>query len=298
MSQPSPTEASEVSRRLPRPLRCAGWAAAVLVVFGLGVLALSSWAVRQSRQVPEFYAKALEHSDQERREARDLFRQDVEQLQSDASKRGQWWAIFDEEQINAWLSDQLPEKFDRLLARGARDPAIAICDGEVMAAVRYKTARLDTVVSCTLTVAMTEEPNLLAVRLSNLKAGALPLPLEPFVRRISREAALGDVDIRWDFTDEGPVALVTIPEKDPRYVFNPVVIEAVDLEAGRLQVAGRTGVQAASDYTPRGPVHQFVSFRPRRVASSQTSRSDGRPSRRAPSHSTQSRPGDCPATLR
>lgn len=235
----------------------------VVLVAGSIAAGVSWWAVRQSRQVPDFYARAIDQSDQAMRAARDHLRHDVQKLQDDASRRGSWQARFTEDQINVWLADQLPEKFALWLARGARDPAIAIEDGRLRAAVRYATTRIDTVISCELQVAMTEQPNLLAVRLSNLQAGALPLPLEPFVRRISSEAARGNFDVRWDFTEDGPIALVTIPHDDPAYKFSPVIIESVDLVAGQLTVAGRTGDRAASDYSPRGPVHRFVQFRPR-----------------------------------
>ncbi|MCC9645309.1 hypothetical protein LOC71_23770 [Rhodopirellula sp. JC740] len=239
------------------------WGKLLLGVLSLALVVgggVSSWAWHKSRQVPDFYQRALDQSDQAMQVARNQWQHDVEQLQSDLSRRGSWNASFNEEEINAWLSDQLPERFDRLLRRGVREPAIAIEDGQILAAVRYKSSRWDTVVSCRLSVQMTEEPNLLAIHLSDLKAGALPLPLEPFVRRISKEAALGDLDIRWDFTDDGPIALVHIPPEDPHYAFQPLVIELVSLTAGRLRLAGHAGQLAQNHYAPRGPVHRFVSF--------------------------------------
>ncbi|WDQ16690.1 hypothetical protein [Rhodopirellula sp. P2] len=236
-------------------------AASVLTVALVAGGIASYWAVWQSQQVPDFYQRVLDQSDQAMQVARNQLQHDVKQLQSDLSRRGSWNASFSEEEINAWLSDQLPERFDRLSRRGVREPAIAIEDGQILAAVRYQSSRLDTVVSCRLSVQMTEEPNLLAIHLSDLKAGALPLPLEPFVRRISREAALGDLDVRWDFTEDGPIALVHIPQEDPHYAFKPLVIELVSLTAGRLRLSGQAGQLAQDYYSPRGPVHRFVSFR-------------------------------------
>lgn len=252
--------------------------AVTLVVGGM----VSYWAVWQSRQVPDFYKRAFNQSDQAMQVARNQLQFDVKQLQSDLSRRGSWNASFSEDEINAWLSDQLPERFDRLSKRGVREPAIAIEDGQILAAVRYQSSRWDTVVSCRLSVEMTEEPNLLAIHLSDLKAGALPLPLEPFVRRISREAALGDLDIRWDFTDDGPIALVHIPQEDPHYAFAPLVIELVSLTAGRLRLSGQAGQLAQDYYSPRGPLHRFVSFRkqaqqPSSEPESETTKSQSKP---------------------
>lgn len=253
------------------------WRTWLRVLAGITVTTLivgacvSYWALRQSRHVPDFYQRARDQSDQARQVARNQWQHDVKQLQLDLSSRGSWNASFNEDEINSWLSEQLPERFARLLRHGVRQPAIAIEDGQIRAAVRYESSRWDTVVSCRLSVLMTEEPNLLAIHLSDLKAGALSLPLEPFVRRISREAALGDLDVRWDFTEDGPIALVKIPSDDPHYAFKPLIIESVNLNAGRLHLAGHAGRLAQDQYTPRGPVHRFVSFRRRSVAAKSSS---------------------------
>ncbi|EMB17532.1 hypothetical protein [Rhodopirellula europaea] len=271
MSQSHRSETANAKKSSRSSLRFWGRLVAVVLAVTLVVGGMVSyWAVWQSRQVPDFYKRAFNQSDQAMQVARNQLQFDVEQLQSDLSRRGSWNASFSEDEINAWLSDQLPERFDRLSKRGVREPAIAIEDGQILAAVRYQSSRWDTVVSCRLSVEMTEEPNLLAIHLSDLKAGALPLPLEPFVRRISREAALGDLDIRWDFTEDGPIALVHIPPEDPHYAFAPLVIELVSLTAGRLRLSGQAGQLAQDFYSPRGPLHRFVSFRKQTQPSNET----------------------------
>lgn len=229
----------------------------------LGVGSASWWAVSQSKQVPDFYTRARNQSAPNIEIARNQLLHDVERVRQQSRMTGFWKTAFSEEEINAWLQSELPERFSRLFEHGVSDPAIALENGELFAAARYTSNRWDTVISCRLSVEMTEEPNMLAIALSDLKAGALPLPLEPFVRKISKEAAMGDLDIRWDFTEAGPIALVMIPHEDPRFVIKPLVIEAIDLIAGQLQMAGRVGAEASDEYAPRGPVHRFVSYQRR-----------------------------------
>ena len=79
-------------------------------------------------------------------------RADVKQFQEDTSKVGSWSAQFSDDQINAWLMEELPRKFPRLLARGASDPRVVIEDNRILAAVRYKNRRIDTVISCEVSV--------------------------------------------------------------------------------------------------------------------------------------------------
>ncbi|TWU57015.1 hypothetical protein Poly51_29360 [Rubripirellula tenax] len=236
-----------------------------------GVIAVTSicagatfWALQQSQFVPEFYTAASNKGSTSTVEASRRLQAEVQQLRSDAAKIGSWRAAFSDEQINAWLIEELPQKFPRLAALGAREPRIVIEDDRVLAAVRYKHGRIDTVISCEFVVVLTEEPNLLAFRVENLRAGSLPLPLSKFLTGITKEAARGDIDIRWDLTDSGPIALVNIPSEDPRYDISPVVVASVMTYNGAVLLSGYTGEASKTAFRPRGPVHQFVSYRPRR----------------------------------
>ncbi|MEM1068211.1 MAG: hypothetical protein AAGG48_00325 [Planctomycetota bacterium] len=229
-----------------------------LVVLGMGTY---WWALNKTKHVPEFYARAMDSTPESTEEASRLLTAGVEQLQSDVAQEGSWCARFSAAEINAWLIEELPKKFPQLSAKGASEPRIVIEDGRLLAAVRYRNSRFDTVISCEMKVELTEEPNMLALQVNQLKAGALPLPLSKFLRGITKEAAKGDIDIRWDETDQGPIALVTVPSEHPNYVLNPVIVESVTLVEGGLVLSGHTGPQAMDDYQPSGPVHQFVSYR-------------------------------------
>tara|TARA_R110002111_G_scaffold243660_1_gene305660 strand:+ start:164 stop:988 length:825 start_codon:yes stop_codon:yes gene_type:complete len=244
-------------RKLTKRILCALFTASLLAC---GTVI---WVQAQAKFVPDFYTRAKNVAPLATAEASRQLQQEVKQLQSDAGKRGSWNAAFSDQQVNAWLIEELPRMFPRLLARGAQEPRIMIENGRVLAAVRFQHGRIDTVISCEIQVELTEQPNVLAVRMSNLRAGALPLPLNKFVRGISKEAARGGLDVGWDFTDSGPVALVTIPADDPRYAASPVVVESVNLVRGAMVLAGHTGNMAAEEFRPNGPLHEFVSYQPR-----------------------------------
>ena len=236
--------------------------AVIVLVAGLG---FSWWAVRQTRHIPEFYQRATStDSGGPKSSGRVMIDTTVEPMlsNSDVPVVDSWTAIFTVEEVNAWLSKELPTSFPQLLARGATDPRICIEHGRVLAAARYKTQHLDLVISCELAVELTEEPNMLALRVKHLRAGALPIPLTNFLTGISKEAAKGDVDIRWDDTEAGPVALVKIPSEHPRYVTNPVLVESVQLVDGALVLSGNTGPLAYVTFSPAGPLYRFVSYRP------------------------------------
>jgi hypothetical protein len=235
---------------------------AVGLLLTLVVVALSmSWALRQTQQVPEFYTRATQQMPVDIKAASETLQNDVVQLQDAASQLGSWSATFSEEQINAWLVQQLPKEFPLLLPRGVEQPRIAIEDRRILAAARYKNSRIDTVISFEIKVELTETANVLAVRIENLRAGSLPLPLQSFLRGISHEAAKGDIEVVWDMDDNGPVALVTVPSEHPNYQKSPVIIESVMLENGNVLLAGHTGDEAVHAYKPRTSVYQLASAR-------------------------------------
>lgn len=149
-------------------------AATFLLLVG-GIVAW--WLLRQTQHVPEFYTRATAQLPEETAAASRRLQADVKRLQEDAAKVGFWDADFSDDEINAWLVEELPRIFPQLLARGASDPRVVIEDGRIRAAVRYKDRRIDTVISCEVQVALTEQPNMLALKVNGLKAGALPLPL-------------------------------------------------------------------------------------------------------------------------
>ena len=186
----------------------------------------------------------------------------IAKLQQDVAKLGSWEATFSEDDINAWLIEQLPLKFQQLQTAGAKDPRISLQQDHLLAAAHYTDSRLDTVVSCQLRFELTEEPNLLAVHISKLKAGAVSLPLSQFINGVSHEAGKGGIEIRWDPTESGPTALVQIPSEHPRYAHSPVIIESIQLISGAIVLSGHTGERAEKCYEPQSPVYQFVTYRP------------------------------------
>lgn len=219
------------------------------------------WALLQSRQVPDFYAKATQLKRADVAKMNETMKQDVEKLQDSAAQPGSWQATFTAEQINAWLTQQLPIEFPKMLPVGAEEPRIVIENDRVVAAVRFKNSHIDTVISLVMKVKLTDKANVLAVRIEHLRAGSLPMPIQRFLRGISAEAKKSNVEVVWDIDETGPVALVTVPSAHPRYVTTPVIIESVSLDAGNVELSGHTGPEAWQAYRPRSPIYQLASAR-------------------------------------
>ncbi len=179
--------------------------AVLLVVIAVSAAGSAWWALGRTREVPEFYTRATLQLPQDVPAASAMLETEVVELQDAASQLGSWEARFSEGQINAWLVHQLPKEFSQMLPPGVEDPRIVIEEGRILAAARYKHLRIDTVVSFEVKLALTEQANILAVRIENLRAGALPLPLQSFLNGITREASKGNLEVVWDIDESGPV---------------------------------------------------------------------------------------------
>ena len=87
---------------------------------------------------------------------------------------------------------------------------------------------------------LTTEPNTLAIRVSKVRAGALPIPLKRFLAPITKAGADSDITLRWSQTDGDPVALVTVPHQHEDYSHREIYLESIEMRDGEVVLAGRT----------------------------------------------------------
>jgi hypothetical protein len=153
--------------------------------------------------------------------------------------------VFTEEQVNGWLVADLPEKFPNVLPPGTQEPRVAIDAEAIRVACRFDNGKFKTVISMALDVDLTTETNTLAVRVSKLRAGTLPVPLKHFLDKISVAASRGDIPIAWRQIDGDPVALVTVPVTHEDYAHREIYVDTIELREREIYLAGHTEPKAA-----------------------------------------------------
>ncbi|MCO6455148.1 MAG: hypothetical protein J5I93_07600 [Pirellulaceae bacterium] len=238
-----------------RSLRLAGFVC-------LGLLAaagVAAWLIyRATQQVPEFYEQVLLVEPQVQEEAGEELEQQVLQLHNEVAEAGDWEAVFTEEQINGWLASDLPEKFSRILPAGVSDPRVLVEPQQARVACRYESPQFRSVIWLDLDIQLTDEPNVLAVRVRQARAGRLPLPLKTFLEQISQQASAADVEVRWTQSEGDPVALVTVPTQHEQYPRREIHLDEVELREGVVYLAGSTRRQLASQSlsSPQAAVSQ------------------------------------------
>ncbi|OYP38396.1 hypothetical protein [Rhodopirellula sp. MGV] len=239
-----------------------------ILLVGVGLVAAASislwWGYRQSRKVPEFYQRAISTSRTSTAEvvqSSEKMQARVEQLQADVEQAGIWEAAFAEDQINAWLIDQMPRYLKMLQSKGVQDPQIKIEEGNLIAAALVKSRRFEGVVSCDIGIQMTDQPNCLAIKINSIYAGALPIPLVSVQDGITKIFAKSSLNLRWDNHEGETVALIDIPQKYSGMDASPVIVEFLELTDGRISFAGRSGEGTLAEFEPRGSIYKIASVK-------------------------------------
>lgn len=230
-----------------RVLRFVVWGTIATVLLGL-VVTYSLY--RAAHAVPEFYSAALEADPQQQAAAGDQLEHRVLDLHNSLHDEGRWEALFTDEEINGWLATVLPEKFANLLPKGLADPRVVISPAQAQVACRYEHQRITTVVSLSLRISVTDEPNVVAVQVGKARAGLVPLPLQDFLDDAAKVARRGKLDLRWSQVEGEPVALIRIPTQHDDYRFREVHIDTIELREGAIYFAGQTGETATAQNAP------------------------------------------------
>ena len=226
---------------------------AIVAVSSIAVLAV--WGLyRAARQEPDFYQAALQVESTVQEDAGDALEREILDLHNEARAEGRWEAVFTNEQLNGWLASDLAEKFPNLLPPGTKDPRVAIRAGQAQIACRHQSGTLETVISFALGVHLTEDTNTLAIRISKLRAGTLPLPLKRFLDGISRAAKNADLRLRWTTMNGDPLALVTVPSQHEDYAHRAIYLETIELREGEIYLSGRTEESAAELLAQHAPL--------------------------------------------
>ncbi len=221
-------------RKIARPLLIAALVTTVLA-------GLAMWGILQaSRHAPDFYRQALAAPIKAQAEEGDQFERAALGLHNQLQHLGRWEASLSQEQINGWLAIDLPSKFPKALPGGVSEPRIAIEDGKMRIALRYQGGGIDTVLSLTGEAYLTSQPNEIAVRLDQARAGMVPIPLSRFLDEIAARAARANVPLRWTEVGGAPVALIRPPLDASEVGRRRVVLDRLQLDQGQLVLGGRT----------------------------------------------------------
>jgi hypothetical protein len=227
--------------------------AIVLSLLALAVAAVAYLLYRGSQRVPEFYRRALEMDEERERQASLEMAANISSLVNDVKKEGRWQAVFTAEQINGWLAvdaadeETEGEQAQALLEHPAdllppylSDPRVAIEPEQLWIACRFERDDWTSVLSLPVEIYLAE-PNVIALRIRQVRAGVvrLPLPLEKVLDSVMQAAHERDLQVHRGQIEGDPLIEISIPplsdEED-----KVIRLETLQLGEGKVYVAGST----------------------------------------------------------
>lgn len=212
---------------------------------------------------PDFYrAMRSVPNDRRKKGARQFVAQSI-QLRNDIINEERWEAMFSDQEVNAWLAEDLVTQFADQIPAGVREPRVAFEPDRAILAFRLDEGPFRSVVWVVVHVRV-PEPNLVALTIEKIRAGVLPVPADQILERIAQHARDRGIDVRWEREAGLPVAKIRY---QPHLERRDVVLEQCQILDGHLRLVGRSesSTKLAHFSLPSGRFLQANFPRKRRV---------------------------------
>ena len=193
---------------------------------------------RMSRWQPLFYDSSIRIDREQAARAGDQFERNILAVHNEVVDDRRWRIAILDGQVNGWLATVLPEKFPEMLPDFVQDPRVQFRAGEAELACRYVGPRFSAVASVVVEPFLTEQPNVIALRIRQARLGALPGLKKRLVEQASLAARRHGLPLQWTQVDNDPVALLTLdaPTTSPGADLR---LEVLELSAGQLVIGGQ-----------------------------------------------------------
>jgi hypothetical protein len=229
----------------------------IVALLVVGLFGLFQWALHW---VQPYYQAALVTDAQVLHAASRRLESHVTALASMVQKSAPWEAQFTDRDVNGWLAAALEEKFPGWLPENVSDLRIAFAKDCLRAGFHYQDDHYDTIVSLRL-VPFVTETDVLAVRLEEAHAGAIPIPLEKIVQVCRAGARARNIPLQWARQANRPIALLPVDHFLSTDTWRRH-LQTVELSAGQLLLAGNSEAVAIArariDYPSlKNPKHEI-----------------------------------------
>ncbi|HEV3164758.1 MAG TPA: hypothetical protein VGZ22_12085 [Isosphaeraceae bacterium] len=210
---------------------------ACLSVLALAAAAPSLFWLSLTYQ-PSFYRKIVAvPRAQTQAQAKRFLAQSL-QLSNDIHNEPHWEAVFTDQEVNAWLAEDLVTQFADQLPSEVHDPRVAFEPERLTLAFKLDQRHVQSVITVVARVRVSvDEENVLEVAIEKIRAGAVPVPSQQILDRITDAVREHGLDVRWKPKADHPTALVRYT---PDLKRDDVVLEQLNIRHGLLRLAGRS----------------------------------------------------------
>ena len=183
------------------------------------------------------------------------------QLRNDICNEPTWEAVFTDQEVNAWLAEDLVTHFADQLPPEVNEPRVLFELDRIILAFQLRQGGVESVITV---VARPRVPggNTVELTLEKIRAGILPVPADNVLDRIIEYARYHGVDVEWTRKDGYPVVLIRYT---PNLEREDVQLEEVQIRAGQIRLAGRSDRTKGAFHRPTLPSRRVLQSKfPRR----------------------------------
>jgi hypothetical protein len=218
------------------------------VLLGLGLLlvvtgSVSAGLVLLIRNDPDYYLRCAIPPGVERQKHSREFQSEFSALLTHCMNHydDEWTDQFTQEQINSYFQEEdfvRSGTMETVLPEGVRAPRVAIEPDKIRLAFRYGSGAWSTIISIDIRVWLTKEPNVVALELQSLHAGALPISAQSLLQQLSETAQQNHIEVTWyRYRNGNPVALLRFQADRPRPT---VQLRRLELHKGLIVIGGQS----------------------------------------------------------
>ncbi len=206
----------------------------------LAAVPLALWA--SLTHTPDFYRPLVVVAGPEAEREAKAFVQQSLQLRNDIANEPTWEAVFNQNEVNAWLAEDLVKHFADQLPPEVHDPRIVFESDRVILAFGLDQGPIRSVVWVVARPNVPED-NVISLTLEKIRAGALPVPPERIIETLTQQARKNGLDITW--SKDGDLPMATVRYKMSRNRAD-VVLERIRIREGQIKLSGRSTRATAS----------------------------------------------------
>ncbi len=228
-------------------------------VAALASLPVAAWL--SLTHTPNFYREMVKMPRARREKEAKRFVAGSLQLRNDIVNEPTWEAIFSDEEVNAWLAEDLVTHFADQLPPEVHEPRVRFEMNQVTLAFGLDQGPVRSVI-WVVARPYVPEPNVLELSFEKIRAGMLPVPAEKVLDRITAHARAQGLDVHWKRDGEFPVAVIRYRPHDDR---DDIKLERIDIRDGQIRLAGRSDRRRGVVRRPTLPTRKVLQSRfPRR----------------------------------
>ncbi|APW59467.1 hypothetical protein [Paludisphaera borealis] len=176
------------------------------------------------------------------------------QLRNDICNEPTWEAVFSDQEVNAWLAEDLVMHFADQLPPEVHDPRVLFEMDRVILAFRLERSGVNSVITVVARPRI-PEGNTIELTLEKIRAGILPVPADRVLDRITEIGQRHGVDVVWRKQEGFPVVQL---HYTPNLNRDDVQLEDVEIRSGQIRLAGRSDRTKGAFHTPRLPSRKIL----------------------------------------